>query len=224
MTKQPQYAIYVTEQPIKDASDGVDKQWHHTALWLVAENEDGASVVQQLHFNNYSDDFWEEELGTSIMVPNVRDGLCKSQDPEEMMMTAVVRGNEMGVLAQWNHMLKFSKALKAQKVRFDLQDSHLLHANNCRAGVIAALKTIGVKYDKRLYASEAGTHADRIKSGRVIMPVEIAAHMNADKLWEENHTLAKSLQPPWEVGSLKSTTAIGRLPLDEFFPTAEAEN
>ena len=121
-------------------------------------------------------------------------------------------------------MLKFSADLKAQHVAFDLQDSHLLHANNCRAGVIAALRTIGVEYDARLYANEAGTQAGRIKSGRVILPMEISANKTPKALWDENHALAATLRPPWETGNLKNTTAMARLPLGQFFPTAELEN
>lgn len=210
MTQTTQYAIYVTEQLMSNgAADGVDEKWHHTALWLVEEANDNAEVLQQLHFNNYSDDFWEAELGTSKMVPNVRFGLCKSQAeaPEKIQMTAVKRGGEGEILANWNHMLAFSAELRDKAVPFDLQDSHLLHSNNCRSGVIAAARTIGVEYDKRLYLSESGTQAGRIQPGEVLDPQE-AAQQDVELAHRINEALTKRLAPPWEMKKLEQSTAL----------------
>ena len=214
MTEHSQYAIYVTEQKMQDTSGDEPKFWHHTALWLVHEENGEASVVQQLHFNDYSDDFWGDELGTSKMVPNVRMGLCSSQDPDSMMMTAVKRGSEGEMLSYWNHMLEFSVDVRKKNLQFDLQNSHLPHANNCRAGVIAAAKTIGVDYDERLYADDGGTLGSRITPGRVMTAIEVGAD-SVEQKWVDNAALVKALPAPWDVKKLQQTSAIHRVPLGD---------
>ena len=121
-----QHAIYVTEQLIEQSFEGEDRSSYHTALWYVQERDGEADVVQQLHFNDHSDSFWEEDMGTVKMVPNVRYGLCRSQDPEKMGMVAVKRGHEAEILAYWNHMLAFSADVRQQQLTFDLQEHELL--------------------------------------------------------------------------------------------------
>ena len=207
MMEATQHAIYVTEQLIEQSFEGEDRSSYHTALWYVQERDGEADVVQQLHFNDHSDSFWEEDMGTVKMVPNVRYGLCRSQDPEKMGMVAVKRGHEAEILAYWNHMLAFSADVRQQQLTFDLQDSHLAHSNNCRSGVIAALKTIGVEYDPRLYKSESGTIAGRIRPGEVMQPQDTVGQ-NVDDQRKLNEHLASLLTPPWQEEKLKQSTAL----------------
>lgn len=211
MTEERKLSIYVAEQPWTQCDGDVEELIHHTALLLVDESGDEIEVVQQLHFNNYNVNPWLEEYGESTMVPNIRHGLTKSQSLDDMYLYPVIGGREYNTLHMWNHMLRQAVDIREQELRFDLQNMGLVYANNCRAGIIASLKSIGIPYDPAFYKSEAGSKAGVIRVNTEFSFASLP-QVSLQELQIENEALCEELIPPWE---LEKRALNARFPRDD---------
>lgn len=196
MVYERKLSIYVAE--FRNSGDeGNGGLRYHTALLLVDEGQDSLQIAQELHFNDYAADMMDELQGLIRIVPNVRQGKSTKRPLDDLRLYPIIGGYETTTMPLWNHMLKHAVTVKEADLLFDYHDRHLPHANNCRAGTVSALASIGVGVEDEYYASDAGTKAGRITI-QEIFSFAHAHQQGVNELRSENAKLMLQLLPPWE--------------------------
>lgn len=180
-------AIYVAERLETDRySDEGD--WHHSFLMLVDETTRPITVLQQLHFD-------ADSRNSCALLPIVMEG---TSDPQKfgdrfnnILVYPVIGGKIRDVLNLWNDALAYSLDLKSKNITFDREYYKFgEEAVNCRAGVIAALDSIGIDYSRGFYAGGAGTQCCDIPLNRDFSEVN---RSNAESIFGRNSRLIRSL-------------------------------
>lgn len=143
MVCEKKLSIYIAEFPNSN-SEGDGGVRYHTALLLIDEGQASLQIVQELHFNDYAADMMDELQGLIKIVPNVRQGKSTKRPLDDLRLYPIIGGYETTTMTLWNHMLKHAVSVKQADLLFDYHDRHLPHANNCRAGTVSALASIGV--------------------------------------------------------------------------------
>lgn len=131
------YAIYHAERPQRETQGDEIVEWSHSFLVLVDEtNGEGKNgrVLQQLHFMNDAN---------SVMSPQVRMGISSPARLQELKLNLSIAGDD-GILGLWNNALRLSREIKARKIEFGRNFFSDPLSNNCRAGVGAALRVMGL--------------------------------------------------------------------------------
>ncbi len=157
--KDGAYKIYIAERPAKDIGDGYGSG-AHTFLMLVEEGDGGqVTIHQQLHFMN--------DTVHHRLFPSARQGIS---DPEVyphrfkgIYVTPVLAGGPQ-VVGVWNNILNSAFVLGNTET-LTLADNFrsAKDALNCRAIVMALLKSVGIETGKDHYAREAGTECKQVQ-------------------------------------------------------------
>ncbi len=206
MFQERKMSIYIAEFPNRNE----DTTRYHTALFLVDEGSDEPEVVQQLHYNDHANDLMDELQGIIRIVPNIRHGLKSKTSLGDLHVYPIIGGHETDMLQMWNHILAHSIEVRSQELLFDYHDRNLPHANNCRAGIISALASIGIGVEDEYYASDAGTIASRIAVSSVFN-TSVAPALSLSEVIAENERLTAALIPPWEMEESSSITGLQQL-------------
>ena len=183
-------AIYVAERLEHEENDPSDN-WYHTFLILVDEATGPLHILQQLHYND----------GPNLsLLPNVRLGVALSRrqalEFREVMAEKVFEGTSEEVLLRWNYALGYATYLKYSDISFGLGYKHDPDAVNCRSAVIATLKNIGIDYDRRHYAQQAGESCRVIPLGRVFNEASTDP-VSLQELAETNEAMYLTLKADW---------------------------
>lgn len=187
------FAIYLTEK--KCGGGEHDISWYHAGLILV--DVDAGNVVQQIHFSNT-----HASLKMQPQVFNDQRGMGnirKDFNPKEMLA-----GDEASILAAWNHMLKYAVFIHKNTVMYDEDFIDLGEPKtiNCRAGVIAALETIGIIIKPDDCKEVLGTKArDRLPLG-VLFLRSASPHQSLEELRHEHKRLSTVLNTQSSSSSL----------------------
>lgn len=168
--KEAKYAIYIAERLEREMGDQLDT-WYHTFLLLVDETTEPVTVLQQLHYN--------DDIHGNLL-PNVRMGLSDPDKFKDVLVYPLVGGRAKEILEGWNAALSFAFYLKHSNIPFgDNYKYGEMHVN-CRAAIIATLKSIGIDTDESSYAQKAGVYCQDIPVSKIF---EFSATGNA--VWED---------------------------------------
>jgi len=196
MQTQRQLSIYIAEFP-GNAQEGNNEERFHPALLLVDEGQEGLEVLQQLHFNDYAETLMDELDGNIKMVPNARKGMKETTKSKIAHLYPIIGGYECDTMHAWNHMLEHALIVKKANLLFDYNDRHLPHANNCRAGIVSALRSIGIDVEDEFYKNDAGTLAARISVSSVFS-FSATCRQSLEDLRRSNEALVEALPEPWD--------------------------
>ena len=153
------YKIYIAERPAKDIGDGYGSG-AHTFLMLVEEGESGlVTIHQQLHFMN--------DTVHHRLFPSARQGISDPQAYphrfKEIYVTPVLDGG-LQVVGVWNNILNSAFVIGSIETLTLADDFRKAKdALNCRAIVMALLKSVGIETTKDDYAREAGTECKEVQ-------------------------------------------------------------
>ena len=152
------FSIYVTERQCGGGDN--PRIWYHANLMLV--NEETGDVIQQIDFNNTET--------SNKMQPLVREGISKAYSMK-MFQTfePVFTSDEHDVKSKWLHILKYGLYIHGREDIYfdeDFADDPRPETLNCRSGVIAALRIIGIIVDLSLFKEVQGTQCTRMPIGK----------------------------------------------------------
>lgn len=127
--------------------------YFHSFLALVDETtpSDFPEIVEQLHFNDNVYD---------CMHPELVEGFRPSHHKRlgDFSFYPYIGGKERDMLPMWNHILKWAADIRKVPLRFE-SGTDSPYAVNCRAGVKAAIKTIGIEFFEEFTRSSIGARA-----------------------------------------------------------------
>lgn len=145
---QSKLAIYIAERPYPLENDEVT---YHSFLMLVDESSHPVTVLQQLHYNDDANGYFD---------PNVRQGVS---DPlkhldrfDKLEVFPVIGGNSETMLTLWNKALAYAAFIKDSKVQFSSNPLQNEYSTNCRTAVLETLKAIGIESFGSMYAENIG--------------------------------------------------------------------
>jgi hypothetical protein len=144
------YAIYVAERPSVEWDDDVLVRRSHAFLLLVDETKDTKDktrVIQQLHFVNRK---------FSEITPEVRKGITAIERLDKCEINSHLSGSPEHILHNWNKILEFAVSLKNAKNTFHYTHHRRPDSMNCRAGVKAAIESIGHTFNEDFCRAATG--------------------------------------------------------------------
>ena len=152
------FSIYLAD---KECGGGDHKiAWHHASLILV--DEDAGKVVQELSFSN-------TKKSMRMQPFTINDERQMAYMRQEYALKQVLGGDEVLALSAWNHMLKYAVFIHQNDVIYDDNFIDVADENtiNCRAGVAAALASIGIVLQAGVSKEDLGIN------GRSRMPLGV---------------------------------------------------
>lgn len=158
------YSIYLAD---KKCGGGDHKiEWYHASLILV--DNVSAKTVQEINFRNT-----KKSMRMQPTVMNEARGMAYMHN--EFELAEMLHGDEAVMLSAWNHMLKYAVHVHQGNVIYDDNFIDLGDENtiNCRAGVSAALATIGIIVQAGVSKEDIGIH------GRQRMPLGVLFLMSS---------------------------------------------
>ena len=179
-----------------------DQPRYHTALLLRNDRDAHPGILYQLHFNGLKENPLDELLQRLVMVPNIRAGMKSSSFKKLARATKVADGYEFHTRQMWNHILRHALEKRKERLNFDYTDRHLVDANNCRAGIVSALRSVNIAFNDVTFKDKAGTQSTRISVTSEFQPVSTAPQDPIDAMFmlqelrEETIELSRQLPIP----------------------------
>lgn len=178
------------------------QQMHHPALLLVNDRDPDTGVLHHLHYNGVKQDAVDELLKRYVIVPCVWNGMSSRTYNRLAQVKKVDEGDEFEIRQKWNHMLR-SQALETKKLGLEFDRSRMEEpdTDNCRTGIVRALKSCGIEIKSDTFIEEAGTKHPSTKVDPTFKPIARPADIFdfIEKLEEfraETKLLSKQLPIP----------------------------
>ena len=149
--------------------------YFHCFLALVDETipSETPNVIEQIHFN---DDLW------GFMAPEIIQGF-KHKYPErvdDFHFFPYLGGKEADILPLWNHILKMVQNIKGAEIEFEAASSSPT-AVNCRAGVKAAIQSLGIEFFAAYTKCYLGTEAFQPTHGKIFDYSSISTDLESSR-------------------------------------------
>lgn len=148
ITYASKLSVLAAERFVADTDGDEMDTWYHASLYLSETHQDGRREAhQRLCFNNANG--W-------LLTPNIKPGFEDLAAVTDLSAKELFEGNALAVLNLWNGMLTNAHHILKQGDKFGPDYKNNPKSLNCRTGVLASVRAVGLELNRDMVKSGAG--------------------------------------------------------------------